>query len=108
MSKIRYCIEKDQERKCYYITDENDDLKEINLIDKQKDNQNHYYECYNIYNADLEIYEQLKLFKNDFTKWTDEIKQLYDINDYNYFDAKEYKNNSIMIICFLKNIQLKS
>lgn len=107
MSKIRYCIEKDQERKCYYITDENDDLKEINLIDKQKDNQNHYYECYNIYNADLEIYEQLKLFKNDFTKWTDEIKQLYDINDYNYFDAKEYKNNSIMIICFFKKYSTK-
>ncbi len=107
MSNIRYCVENEQERFCYYITDESDELKQISLLEKQKDSINRYYDVYDVYDEDLSTYEKLKLFKKDFTDWTEQIKSLYSIDNYNYFDAKQYHNNSVMVMCFFKKYSTK-
>lgn len=107
MSNIRYCIENEENRICYYITDESDDMQTIKLMDKQKDASNHYYDVYDIYNPDLETYEKLKMFKRDYTQWTEEIKKLYKENDYDYFDPKSYYNSNVMVQCFFKKYATK-
>lgn len=96
MSNIRYCIENSDDRLCYYITDESDELNSINLMEKQKDKNNNYYDVYNIYNPDLENIEKLIRFKTDYTRWSEEMKTLYNI------DPKYYYSSNIFVMCFFK------
>jgi hypothetical protein len=85
----------------YYITEESDELKEIKVQEVNK-KDDHWYECYDIYDDEISVHEKLKLFKKDFTNFNNEIKDLYDINNYHYFDCKNYVSNKYYVLCFFK------
>lgn len=107
MNNIRYSIESEDKRICYYITDYSDELKSINLSDKKLNSNDKYIDCYDIYDDSLTTHEKLKLFKKDFTIWTEEIKALHDKDNYDYFDAKQYHNNNVLVMCFFKKYSAK-
>lgn len=102
---VEYCyyIEDDALRINYYITDTSDELKQINKLEKNK-NDSKWYECYGkIYEDELSVIEKLKQFRKDFNQWSDEIQELCDPNIYDYFNPKNYGSNNAMVTClFLK------
>lgn len=102
---VEYCyyIEDDSERINYYITDTSDELKQIKKLDKSN-KATKWFECYGkIYDDNLQIIEKLKLFRKDYNQWSDEIKDLYDAEIYDYFNPKDYGSNNAMVMClFLK------
>jgi hypothetical protein len=107
MSNIRYCYNDEDSRITYYVSDESDKLEKINMVDKRKDKINHYYECYDCYDEELSIKKKLRLFKRDYTKWSDEIKGLYEETNYHNFNPKQYYNNNVMVNAFFKKYSTK-
>lgn len=106
--KTCYYIENECERVNYYITDDSDELRTIKKADMKLNPDDKWYECYgNIYDDELPYQEQLILFRKDFNKWVDEIKSMYNEDNYNYFDAKKYYNNHLMIKCFFSKYSSK-
>ena len=69
LGQLAQLVENEQERFCYYITDESDELKQISLLEKQKDSINRYYDVYvhknGVSDFDKESHEfALKRMKN--------------------------------------------
>lgn len=104
MKEYCYFIENQCERINYYITDTCDELKTISKMDmylQRKDD--HWYECYaKLYDDELPYVEQLKLFRADFNKWSEECKSVYPEGNFNHFHPKAYNTNNNMIMCFYK------
>ena len=107
---VEYFIEEKDLRINYYITQESDDLKEINKMDMNTPERKGIksFECYKLYDdEELSRIDILKQFKIDFNNWSEEIRNIYDMNDYNYFDPQKYYTNKVMVIGFFKKYSYK-
>ncbi len=108
----QYFIADNDESIYYYITDKSDKLKtiktqEVKQLGKSNPENDHWYECYDMYDDDMSIHDKLINFKKDFNDMNDEIKELYDESNYNHLDCTKYKSNKLYTMGIFKKYATK-
>jgi hypothetical protein len=82
-----------------YVSDTSDEILEISKKDFRKLDFMKY-EIFKGYEYIEDDNQKLISFKNDFTRWRDEIRNLYPEDNYNFLDVYKYNQISFFVDCF--------